>query len=166
MSTISFQCPHCGQPYEGSSEDIGSQAECASCGRAFEIEAGSVTVAGKARPNGLQCYLRALRRYFGFRGRMGRREFCWTAVFEAAALFVVFVADLATGADKGLIYVFAIATVFPAFAAVARRLHDTDKSGWRVFLAVMPVLNLALFAWLVQKGDSGPNRFGADPKVS
>ena len=61
---------------------------------------------------------------------------------------------------------FAIATVFPAFAAVARRLHDTDKSGWWVFLAVMPVLNLALFAWLVQKGDSGPNRFGADPKVS
>lgn len=166
MSTISFQCPHCGQSYEGSSEDIGSQAECASCGRSFGIEAGAVMVVGKARPSGLLCYLGALRRYFGFRGRMGRREFWWAALFQFTVMFVVGFVDGATGAEMGLISVFAIATVFPAYAAAARRLHDTDKSGWWVFLFFMPVLNLAFLAWLVQKGDSGPNRFGPDPKVS
>jgi uncharacterized membrane protein YhaH (DUF805 family) len=39
-------------------------------------------------------------------------------------------------------------------------MHDTDHSGWWILL---PIVNL-IFA--CTEGTRGPNRFGADPKLS
>lgn len=57
------------------------------------------------------------------------------------------------------------ATLLPMLAVTARRLHDTNKSGWWVLLTLVPVLHLAYLAWILTNGDKGPNRFGPDPKA-
>lgn len=45
-----------------------------------------------------------------------------------------------------------------------RRLHDLDKSGWFLLLALIPLVDiiLLLYLWLMP-GTVGRNRFGEDP---
>jgi uncharacterized membrane protein YhaH (DUF805 family) len=45
-----------------------------------------------------------------------------------------------------------------------RRLHDLDKSGWWMLLAIVPLVNLGLIIYLVFfPGSGGDNRFGEEP---
>ena len=46
-------------------------------------------------------------------------------------------------------------------AVGARRLHDTDRSGWWQLLFLVPVLGwIVLIVFWCQRGTEGPNRFG------
>ena len=53
--------------------------------------------------------------------------------------------------------------LLPSIAAGARRLHDTDRSGWWLLIAIIPLIGLVLIYFLVLEGTKGDNRFGADP---
>ena len=55
---------------------------------------------------------------------------------------------------------YSLAVLLPSVAVGVRRMHDTDHSGWWILL---PIVNL-IFA--CTEGTRGPNRFGADPKLS
>ena len=57
-----------------------------------------------------------------------------------------------------------IVTIIPIWAASVRRLHDTDKSGWFVLIAIIPILGLAVIYLLILDGSKGKNRFGPKPK--
>jgi uncharacterized membrane protein YhaH (DUF805 family) len=47
-----------------------------------------------------------------------------------------------------------------------RRLHDTDRSGWFVLLALIPLVGfIILLVFYVQEGTPGDNKFGANPKA-
>ena len=58
-----------------------------------------------------------------------------------------------------------LAFLIPNLAVQIRRLHDIDKSGWWILIALIPLIG---FIWLIvlycTEGTRGPNRFGADPK--
>jgi len=55
-------------------------------------------------------------------------------------------------------------SLLPTAAAVSRRLHDTNRSGWWIALALIPFPGaLFLAALLAFEGTPGPNRFGDDP---
>lgn len=164
---MTFHCPKCGQGYEGSSGDFGAEFECERCGEAFRLEPEAARPAsGRRRPSGFVCWLGMLRRYFGFRGRMRRREFWWAFLFQTAYLAALAVADEAAESGGLVFSIGSLAVACPMLAAVSRRLHDTDKSAWWMLLSVVPVLNLAYFAWLLTGGDKGWNRFGPSPKAS
>ena len=46
-----------------------------------------------------------------------------------------------------------------------RRLHDTDRSGWWLLIALIPLLgSLVLLVFFVLEGTAGDNGHGADPK--
>ena len=54
----------------------------------------------------------------------------------------------------------------PYLALSVRRLHDTNRSGWNLLWGLMPGIGgIILFVFTVEKGVSGDNRFGPDPKV-
>ena len=56
--------------------------------------------------------------------------------------------------------------IIPSFAGVVRRLHDTNRSGWWLFINFVPVVGpLILLSFTVTNGNVGENRFGPDPKV-
>lgn len=163
MSEAIFKCPHCGQMFNGSKDDIGAEAECPSCGNTFVLE--ELRRFHGKRPNGFMCYLGIFKRYFGFMGRMSRREFWWAFFFWWAVYFLSLVVDFMIWSSPNWCFaIVSLGTLIPLVAAQVRRLHDTNKSGWWMPLILLCPINIAYFVWLATDGDKGPNRFGSDPK--
>ena len=60
----------------------------------------------------------------------------------------------------------ALGLIIPGIAVTVRRLHDTDRSGWFVLLALIPLVGaILLLVFYCTEGTRGPNRFGPDPKA-
>lgn len=112
-----------------------------------------------------------LGKYATFSGRASRSEYWWFYLFLIILSFVagildalLFGYDPATGATLPVItLIVGLAMLLPSLAAVVRRLHDTDRSGWWYLLVLTVVGVIVLIVFLVIKGTKGPNRFGPDP---
>ncbi len=50
------------------------------------------------------------------------------------------------------------------FALIIKRLHDQDKSGWWIFISLVPIIGNIWFLILIYfiKGTEGPNQYGED----
>ena len=164
---VKFKCPFCGQISEGLAQYAGTEDNCPSCGKRFQLVAMSDSLSSSS--NCLMCYFGMLKRYVGFRGRAPRREFWWAILFHTIATAIIAVIDGAVFSGyrdpQGLlVQIYFFATLLPVLAIQGRRLHDTNKSGWWALLSIVPVLNIVYIVWLATNGDKGSNRFGADPK--
>jgi len=52
----------------------------------------------------------------------------------------------------------------PGLSAMVRRLHDTDRSGWWYFIAMVPLIGaIWLLVLLCLPGSNGRNGYGPDP---
>ena len=93
-------------------------------------------------------------KYADFNGCASRPEFWWWVLFT-------FVASVALGTvSHPLSWAFSIAILLPNIAVSARRLHDTDRSGWWQLLGFIPLIGwIILLIWYVQAGK--PNRYAA-----
>jgi len=61
--------------------------------------------------------------------------------------------------------VFVLATIIPGLAVAARRLHDTNRSGWWMFIALIPLIGpIVLIVFLATDGTPGSNTYGPSPK--
>ena len=71
--------------------------------------------------------------------------------------------ELGVGLLSGI---YSLAVLVPTFAVLARRLHDTDRSGWWILIGIVPLLGaLVLMIFALFEGDPGENRFGPSPKA-
>lgn len=58
-----------------------------------------------------------------------------------------------------------VAVIVPYLAVIFRRLHDTERSGWWILIALIPIVGvLILLVFLILQGTRGENRYGPDPK--
>ena len=105
--------------------------------------------------------------YIGFEGRACRSEYWFWVLFTVLAGFATAIIDavLFSGSEPSPLNVlFNLAVLLPSIAVGARRLHDIDKTGWRLLLWLVPIVGwIILILWAVQKGDGASNRFGSDP---
>ena len=112
----------------------------------------------------------ALSNYARFDGRASRPEFWWYVLFYLLVQLAGGVIDavLFAGATLGLVTSLAsLALLLPTIAVTARRLHDTDLSGWWQLISFVPVFGLIALIWLcARRGTPGSNRFGAPPAAS
>lgn len=114
-----------------------------------------------------------LSNYATFGGRARRAEYWWWVLFMLLGNIAFGILDGAIfgrammGHMQGngpLTAVFSVLMLLPGLAVAARRLHDTDRSGWWLLLAFVPVIGVVvLLWWACTRGTQGPNRFGADP---
>ena len=88
-------------------------------------------------------------KYAEFSGRATRPEFWWFALFT-------FLAGLAISQLSGTLNaVFSIATLLPSLAVGARRLHDTNRSGWWQLLWLVPLVGwIVLIVFFAQEGNA------------
>jgi uncharacterized membrane protein YhaH (DUF805 family) len=91
------------------------------------------------------------RKYADFSGRATRSEYWWFFLF-------IIVVSLATSyVSSALSGLFSLATLLPSIAAAARRLHDTNRSGWWQLIALIPVVGIiVLIVFLAQEGKAEP----------
>jgi uncharacterized membrane protein YhaH (DUF805 family) len=95
-----------------------------------------------------------------FSGRASRSAFWW---FWLAGFIadVVLQAIVRSAGSLTLSYLVSLAVFVVTLSVAVRRLHDSDKSGWLVLLAIIPVLGwIALLVLYCLPGTPGPNRHG------
>lgn len=94
-------------------------------------------------------------KYAAFEGRATRSEYWWFFLFTfLASMAFSMVSENASG-------LFSLAVLLPSLAVGARRLHDTDRSGWLLLLWLIPIIGwIILIVWMVQEGKE-PNRFSS-----
>jgi uncharacterized membrane protein YhaH (DUF805 family) len=142
---------------------------------------------GSAKTTSLSCaketvamnwYLEALRNYANFNGRARRKEYWFFGLFN----FVIYIGYLffagivlgtlfrreASGIAFVLflpLWVYALGIIVPHLAVAVRRLHDTGKSGWWLFITFVPLVGgIILLVFLCTDSQPGPNEYGPNPK--
>jgi uncharacterized membrane protein YhaH (DUF805 family) len=123
-------------------------------------------------------YLATWKKAFTFAGRASRSEywmfylFTMIAVFALGILTAVLIPAIGgkdTGSmmgaiGSGIVGLFMVATFFPFLAVMVRRLHDTGRSGWWFWIAIVPLIGgVWLFVLTVLDSQSGTNEYGAHP---
>jgi uncharacterized membrane protein YhaH (DUF805 family) len=101
--------------------------------------------------------------YVNFSGRAVRSEYWYFVLFNCICVFVTTLLDVILfpdGTASPLSWLFILAVLLPSLAVGARRLHDTDRSGWWLLLYLTGVFVIFLLVWFCDKSDPGPNRFG------
>jgi len=116
-------------------------------------------------------YLIVLKKYLVFEGRARRKEYWFFILFNILIGIGLAIIDNMTGtlnAETGtglLSGIYSLAVLIPTIAVAMRRLHDTDRSGWWLLLAFVPLIGgLVLLVFFVLDGTPGSNRFGPSPK--
>jgi uncharacterized membrane protein YhaH (DUF805 family) len=122
-----------------------------------------------------------LKRYADYSGRSRRKEFWMFPVTVLIAFVAIMLVSSVIGGLFTLLGLYSLAalgrlvlygvflgaTLVVGIPLAVRRLHDTDKPGWALLIALVPFVGaivLALFYFY--DGTPGPNRFGDDPKAA
>jgi len=117
-------------------------------------------------------YLAVLKKYAVFSGRACRREY-WA--FALGNVLIAFALSLIEGlagiaAETGtsvLASLFSLAVLVPSLAVSVRRLHDTNRSGWWLLVALVPLIGgFVLLIFMVEDGTPGENQHGPNPKIA
>ena len=115
--------------------------------------------------------------YAKFSGRARRAEYWWFYLFYLIVYLVLGVVDSllfgTTTTENGfsastdtpiLSGIFALGSLIPNLAVGVRRLHDINRRGWWLLIALIPLVGIIiLIVWLAKAGDKGPNQYGGDP---
>ncbi len=116
-------------------------------------------------------YLEVLKKYAVFSGRARRKEYWFFVLFNIIISIVLAVIDGVTGsfsaeAGMGLLGgIYTLAVLIPGIAVSVRRLHDTERSGWWLLIALVPLIGaIVLLVFMVQDSKPGQNQYGANPK--
>jgi len=150
-------CPYC-------SEEIHANAiKCKFCKtslneeekQTIQYQTASVIAYVPQPPLGFSAAVRTcLGKYFTFSGRARGSEYWYFLLF----CLILEIGSALFSEDVSLIVVYAL--LFPSLTSMVRRLHDSNKSGWRLLWAFTGIGYLFIFYWLIIKGDNKKNSYG------
>ncbi|MBI3902888.1 MAG: DUF805 domain-containing protein [Nitrosomonadales bacterium] len=85
-------------------------------------------------------------KYTDFTGRASRSEYWWFFLFNL--LLMIGLSLL----NENIATVYVLATTLPGLAVNARRLHDTNRSGWWQLILLIPIVGLVILFFFAQEG--------------
>lgn len=104
------------------------------------------------------------RAYAQFSGRASRAEFWWFVLGTTLLSLAVGTIDAVLRTSL-LSSLFSIFLIVPNLAISARRLHDTNRSGWYMLLALIPIAGwIVLLVFYATRGEAKKNQYGAVSK--
>ena len=117
----------------------------------------------------MRWYLEVLKKYTLFTGRARRSEYWYFVLVNLVIALVLAMVDglirkMLGMSPFGMLY--SLAVLVPGIAVSIRRLHDTDRSGWWLLLALVPLVGLVLIWFLAQDSMASTNRYGQNPKLA
>ena len=143
-------------------------------------------------------YLKVIRNYTGFSGRARRKEYWMFALFNIIFSTILTIIDKSlklniSYTQYGILNtLYSLAIFLPSLAVMVRRLHDIGKSGWYIFIFIIPIFVAAVIVlmlksegnttwillpalvivataiWIIvlfaTDGEKGDNKWGPNPK--
>lgn len=123
----------------------------------------------------MEWYLNCIKQnYTNFSGRARRKEYWMFTLINLLIViaFEIVIAILGSMSDVlalvgAIVYlVYALGVFLPSLAVAVRRLHDTDRSGWWLLIALVPLVgSIVLLCFLCFDSTPGDNQYGANPKA-
>ena len=116
-------------------------------------------------------YLKVIQQYADFSGRARRKEYWMFYLFNMLipiplAIIDIFVFNAAETGILVLTIIYGLVVAIPGLAVTVRRLHDTGRSGWWIFISAVPFVGgFILLFFLIQDSESRTNQWGANPKM-
>jgi len=104
------------------------------------------------------------RKYFDFTGRARGSEYWYFILFTILVGITAMILDInlfGYGWESyGPLYLISSVVFFiPSISAAARRLHDSNKSGWRQLWILTGIGAFFVLYWLIIKGDTDKNSY-------
>ena len=111
-------------------------------------------------------YKSVLKKYTVFDGRAQRAEYWYFVLYNLIISIILNIISFIIK-DKinilGVIY--SLAVLLPGLAVAVRRLHDVGKSGWMLFISLIPLVGtIWLIVLMVRDSEPGENKYGPNPK--
>lgn len=118
-------------------------------------------------------YIEVLKKYAVFNGRARRKEYWYYYLFYTLIYIVLTIIDVVAGtfsaeAGMGLLSgIYTLAVLIPSIAVGVRRLHDTNRSGWWLFIGLIPIIGaIVLIVFLASDSKPEENQYGPNPKAA
>jgi uncharacterized membrane protein YhaH (DUF805 family) len=118
----------------------------------------------------MKYFIDVLNKYAVFTGRARRKEY-WMFVLFYTILSIVlgillFTIEKRTGISlKWVTWVFGLFFFLPSLGVSIRRLHDTGRTGWWLFISIIPFIGaIIIFIFLILDSTPGDNQYGPNPK--
>lgn len=104
--------------------------------------------------------------YFTIDGRARRTAYWIPWLINFAVMLILPLIEGMLYGMPVLSLLYWLAIIIPVITVTIRRLHDTGKSGWWVFIILIPIIGgIVLIIFMVLDSQPGPNRFGPNPKT-
>ena len=130
-------------------------------------------------------WMTCFRKYATFSGRARRKEYwCFVLINNLVCSIIMGIAavcaanlsraghcgqrDMEAFLAIGIIVcaVYGLVMMLPTLSVTVRRLHDTGRSGWFMWLTVIPVIGpIMFFVTMLLDSQPGANRYGPNPKM-
>lgn len=94
-------------------------------------------------------------KYADFNGRASKSEYWWFALFAFVAGVIL------SAINRNIAALFYLGVLIPHIAVAARRLHDTNRSGWMQLIALIPLIGWLIVLYFLIQDPKEPNRFGS-----
>ncbi len=120
-------------------------------------------------------YLDALKQYFNFKGRCGRKAFWMFVLFNVIFFWLAIMLDNIFGTTGKEYYIFSdikygafynfysVFIAIPSLAIIVRRLHDVGKDWSALFILLIPIVGqIWMLLIMLSPGDVKGNEFGPE----
>uniref|UniRef100_UPI0039AFB4F4 DUF805 domain-containing protein n=1 Tax=Psychrobacter glacincola TaxID=56810 RepID=UPI0039AFB4F4 len=112
-------------------------------------------------------FKKGLRNYTNFSGRARRKEFWYFNLAQFILLIIASVLDSVIFSSETSLFYFLVALglFLPSLSVGIRRLHDTSRSGWWLFISLIPLIGtIILIVFLASNTKYETNQWGPPAK--
>lgn len=106
--------------------------------------------------------------YCRFSGRSSRSEYWWFNLFGFILSFVIGLIGMAVNeqVEQVLLVLVGLGLLLPSLGLSVRRLHDVGKSGWWLFISLIPIIgSVILLVFYCQDSQPYDNEWGPVPNM-
>lgn len=118
----------------------------------------------------MKYYLQAFKKYAVFKGRSTRSEY-WYFTFISLIIYGLFyLYDIAMMYGNDINFpifsqMYNLMVVIPSLALGVRRLHDVGKSGWWIWIVLIPLVGFIFLIYFITRDSQiESNIYGPNPK--
>jgi uncharacterized membrane protein YhaH (DUF805 family) len=117
-------------------------------------------------------YFQVLKKYAVFDGRARRKEYWYFVLFNAIIGFVLGLIEAVAGIGPEIGFsvlggIYTLAILLPSIGVNIRRLHDIGRSGWWLFISLIPFIGaIIMLIFTVTDSQEGTNQYGPSPKIT